>query len=45
MLSTMLVGGCISRIGSGFLADRIGGVKTLLLGSSMQTIGLILFVA
>jgi hypothetical protein len=25
MLSTLLVGGCISRIGSGFLADKIGG--------------------
>jgi predicted MFS family arabinose efflux permease len=31
MLSLMLGFGIISRIGSGFLADRIGGIRTLLL--------------
>jgi MFS family permease len=43
MLSLMLVGGIVSRIGSGFLADKIGGVRTLLLGSVLQCLALILF--
>ena len=33
MLSLMLGFGIISRIASGFVADRIGGLATLLLGS------------
>jgi len=33
MLSLMLGFGIISRIGSGFLADKIGGIRTLLIGS------------
>src|SRR4051812_4343583 len=33
MLSLMLALGIISRIGSGFLADKIGGIATLLIGS------------
>ncbi|MGB8401291.1 MAG: MFS transporter [Bradyrhizobium sp.] len=36
MLSLMLGFGIISRIGSGFLADRIGGIRTLLIGSIAQ---------
>lgn len=36
MLSLMLGLGIISRIGSGFLADRIGGIPTLLIGSIAQ---------
>src|SRR4029079_15427155 len=36
MLSLMLGLGIISRIGSGFLADKIGGIKTLLIGSVSQ---------
>ena len=43
MLSLMLAGGIVSRIGSGFLADAIGGVRTLLLGSVAQCVALILF--
>ncbi len=43
MLSLMLGFGIVSRIGSGFICDRIGGLKTLLLGSVMQGIALILF--
>ncbi len=43
MLSLMLLGGVISRLISGILVDFIGGVKTLLLGSSLQFIGLILY--
>jgi MFS family permease len=33
MLSLMMACGIVSRIGSGFLADKIGGVRTLLVGS------------
>jgi len=36
MLSLMLACGIVSRIASGFIADRIGGVRTLLLGSVLQ---------
>jgi MFS family permease len=44
MLSLMLGFGIISRIGSGFLADRIGGVRTLLVGSIAQATALLLYV-
>jgi MFS family permease len=43
MLSLMLGLGIISRIGSGFIADRIGGVRTLLLGSMLQGVALLLY--
>lgn len=43
MLSLMLLLGIISRIGSGFVADRIGGVATLALGSVMQGLALFLY--
>ena len=43
MLSTMLLAGILSRLVSGMLADRIGGVATLLLGSSLQCLGLFLY--
>ena len=43
MLSLMLGFGIISRIASGFIADRIGGVRTLLLGSVLQGIALFLY--
>jgi MFS family permease len=43
MLSMMLGFGIISRIGSGFIADRIGGVRTLLLGSVLQGVALFLY--
>src|SRR5690606_8467605 len=33
ILSLMIAGGVVSRLFSGFLADHIGGVRTLLLGS------------
>ncbi|CCE04735.1 putative permease of the major facilitator superfamily [Bradyrhizobium sp. STM 3843] len=36
MLSLMMGFGIVSRIGSGFLADRIGGLRTLLVGSLAQ---------
>ncbi|MGB6349842.1 MAG: MFS transporter [Pseudolabrys sp.] len=43
MLSLMLGFGIISRIASGFIADRIGGVRTLLLGSVLQGAALFLY--
>ncbi len=43
MLSLMLGFGIISRIGSGFLADKIGGVRTLLIGSVAQGTALLFY--
>ena len=43
MLSLMLGLGIISRVTSGFIADRIGGVRTLLLGSVLQGTALVLY--
>jgi MFS family permease len=43
MLSLMLGFGIISRIGSGFLADRLGGVATLVIGSAAQLLALLLY--
>jgi MFS family permease len=43
MLSLMMAFGIASRIGSGFLADRIGGIRTLLIGSVAQGFALLLY--
>ena len=43
MLSLMLGFGIVSRIGSGFLADRIGGTRTLLIGSAAQAFALLFY--
>ncbi|WP_049824709.1 MFS transporter [Rhodopseudomonas palustris] len=43
MLSLMLACGIISRIGSGFLADRIGGIATLLIGAVAQGAALLFY--
>ena len=43
MLSLMMGFGVVSRIGSGFLADRIGGIPTLLIGSMAQAFALIFY--
>ena len=43
MLSAMLGFGIISRIASGFIADRIGGLWTMLLGSMLQGVALLLY--
>jgi len=45
MLSLMLGCGIVSRIASGFIADRIGGLRTLLLGSLLQGLALFLYLA
>jgi MFS family permease len=43
MLSLMLACGIVSRIVSGLICDRIGGLRTLLLGSVLQGVALLLF--
>jgi MFS family permease len=43
MLSLMMAFGIISRIGSGFLADKIGGIRTLLIGSVAQGFALLFY--
>ena len=43
MLSLMLFGGVVSRLFSGLIADWIGGIKTVLLGSSLQCLALFLY--
>lgn len=43
MLSLMLACGVVSRLVSGMICDRIGGLRTLLLGSALQGIALVLF--
>jgi len=43
MLSVMLFGGVISRIVSGLIADKLGGIKTVLLGSFLQCVALVMY--
>ena len=43
MLSLMLGMGVVSRLTSGWISDHIGGLRTLLLGSVLQGIALLLF--
>lgn len=43
MLSLMLMGGVVSRVISGLVADKLGGLMTLLVGSVLQCIALFLF--
>jgi MFS family permease len=43
MLSLMLAGGVVSRLASGLLADRLGGLRTLLIGSTLQMLALLLY--
>ncbi len=43
MLSLMMMLGIVSRVGSGFVADAIGGTATLLIGSGMQGAALLLY--
>jgi len=45
MLSVMLGCGIVSRIASGWIADRVGGLATLLLGSVLQATALTLYLA
>ena len=43
MLSLMLACGIVSRLVFGLICDRIGGIRTLLLGSALQGVALLLF--
>ena len=43
MLSVMMAFGIASRLISGVICDRIGGLRTLLLGSVLQGVALLLF--
>jgi MFS family permease len=43
MLSIMLACGIVSRLASGWICDRIGGLRTLLLGAGLQAFALLLF--
>ena len=43
MLSLMLACGIVSRLVSGAICDRIGGLRTLLLGSVLQGLALLMF--
>jgi MFS family permease len=43
MLSLMLGFGIVSRLASGWICDRIGGLRTLLLGSALQMVALALY--
>ncbi len=43
MLSLMLLGGVVSRLVSGVVADQLGGLMTLLIGSALQCIALFFY--
>ena len=43
MLSIMLGFGVVSRIASGFISDKIGGLATVLAGSALQAVALVLY--
>src|SRR6202000_976795 len=43
MLSMMMAFGIVSRIGSGFIADRFGGLVTLMIGASAQAFALLFY--
>ena len=43
MLSVMLGFGIVSRLAFGWISDHIGGLRTLLLGSTLQAVALLLF--
>jgi MFS family permease len=44
MLALMLACGIVSRLSFGWISDHIGGLRTLLLGSGLQALALLLFV-
>lgn len=43
MLSVMLGFGILSRLGFGYVSDRLGGLRTILIGSALQCFALVLF--
>jgi MFS family permease len=44
MLSLMLGFGVVSRLASGYIADKIGGVGTLIIGSFLQALALLFYI-
>ncbi len=44
MLSVMLGFGVVSRLASGILADKIGGIGTLMIGSTLQCVALLFYI-
>lgn len=43
MLSIMLACGIVSRLASGWICDRIGGLRTMALGATLQAVALVMF--
>ncbi len=43
MLALMMAFGIVGRVSSGFIADRVGGLYTLMLGSALQGTALLLY--
>ncbi len=43
ILAVMLVGGLLSRLSFGVVADRLGGIRTLLISSGLQCLSLFLY--
>ena len=43
MLAVMLGCGIVSRLAFGYVSDRLGGLRTILIGSALQTVALMLF--
>ena len=43
MLSLMLLGGVVSRLVSGLAADKLGGLRILLIGSTLQCLALFFY--
>jgi len=43
MLSLMLGFGIVSRVATGWLADKVGGAMTLLIGSTLQCVALVFY--
>jgi predicted MFS family arabinose efflux permease len=43
MLSLMLIGGVLSRLFFGFIADKLGGIRTLMISSALQCLTLFFY--
>lgn len=43
LVSVMTAGGIVSRVASGWIADRLGGIRTALLGTTLQAVSLLAY--
>lgn len=43
LVSIMTAGGIVSRIASGWIADRLGGIRTALIGTTLQAVALLAY--